>query len=382
MRIDRRHLVLAAGLGFGACSGPADGPATPTPDASWPAITAALTIDPFGLADYTPVLPGYLQNALGQRFDNTPADNPVTDAGATVGRVLFYDTHLSTTGTVSCATCHAPALGFTDAGRFSTGVAAPAVTAAHSMRLVNARFYPGIAFFWDKRAATLEQQIPGPITSHVEMGFDSAAGGFDAALASLRAQAYVRELMQLAYGDSAVTADRVQRSLAQFVRSIVATGSRFDAGLAQAGTPGAPFPNFSAAENRGKQLFLTPPNQGGLGCAGCHVPPTFSLAADAQGNGLDAGETRIFKSPSLMNVAVTGPYMHDGRFADLAAVIEHYDGGVLDGPALDRRLRTPGGAPRRLGLTADDKAALVGFLGTLTDPTLATDARFTDPFRR
>ncbi|HEX5818175.1 MAG TPA: cytochrome c peroxidase [Gemmatimonadales bacterium] len=380
MRIERRHLVLATALLLGACSSGDDSPA---PEPSYPAIEAALTIDPGALANYSrPVLPAYLTAAIAAGFDNTPADNPITDAGATVGRVLFYDTHLSTTSTVSCATCHAPAIGFTDADRFSGGVAPPAVTPAHSMRIVNARFYPGLSFFWDKRAPTLEQQVVEPITNAVEMGFDDAAGGIAAATAQLQAQAYMRELMQLAYGDSTVTTLRVQRSLAQFMRSIVATGSRFDAGLAQVGNVGQPFPNFSAAENRGKQLFLQPPNQGGPGCAGCHAPPTFALVANAQSNGLDAGETRIFKSPSLMNVAQSGPYMHDGRFADLAAVVEHYDGGVQDGPALDQRLRAPGGAVRRLNLTADDKAALVAFLQTLTDATLAGDARFTDPFRR
>ena len=114
----------------------------------------------------------------------------------------------------------------------------------------------------------------------------------------------------------------------------------------------------------------------------CHVPPTFALTANSRSNGLDAGETRIFKSPSLKGVAVTGPYMHDGRLATLEAVVEHYSSGVQDGPALDIRLRGPGGTPLHLQLSGADKAALVAFMRTLTDNTLSADSRFSDPFKR
>ncbi|RYY63705.1 MAG: c-type cytochrome, partial [Comamonadaceae bacterium] len=140
-------------------------------------------------------------------------------------------------------------------------------------------------------------------------------------------------------------------------------------------------PDFTPQENRGRHLFMTDVGQGGAGCAACHRPPTFALAANARNNGLDAGETRLFKAPSLRSVGLTGPYMHDGRFATLAEVVDFYASGVRDGPALDPRLRQDG-APRRLGLTATDRAALVAFLKTLDDPVLTTAPRFGDPFRR
>jgi cytochrome c peroxidase len=108
--------------------------------------------------------------------------------------------------------------------------------------------------------------------------------------------------------------------------------------------------------------------------------PTFALGGSSRSNGLDAGEARIFKAPSLKNVAVTGPYMHDGRFATLEQVAEHYVSGVKDGPALDVRLRGPGGVPQRLPFTAADKAAVVSFLKTLTDPGVISDPKFGDPF--
>ena len=129
-------------------------------------------------------------------------------------------------------------------------------------------------------------------------------------------------------------------------------------------------------------IAKTPPSaptsvaQGGAGCAACHLPPTFALAANARSNGLDAGETRLFKAPSLRNVGLTGPYMHDGRFATLAEVVDHYNHGIQDGPALDPRLA------RALNLSAADRAALVAFLMTLNDRKLVTDERFSDPFRR
>ena len=140
-------------------------------------------------------------------------------------------------------------------------------------------------------------------------------------------------------------------------------------------------PNFTAQENRGRHLFMTPVAEGGAGCSACHLPPTFALAADSHSNGLDPGETRLFKAPSLRSVGLTGPYMHDGRFATLAEVVEFYDHGVQVGPALDPRLRN-GSGPQRLDLGTEDRAALVAFLVTLNDPALVADERFSDPFRR
>jgi cytochrome c peroxidase len=205
----------------------------------------------------------------------------------------------------------------------------------------------------------------------------------------MRTLPYYTELFTLVFGDATITEDRMQRAIAQYVRSIVSVNSRFDEGFARVFNPqlpdrgmNAPFANYTAQENRGKQLSLQPPPQGGAGCAGCHVAPTFALSGNARSNGLDAGETRVFKSPSLKSVGVTGPYMHDGRFATLDQVVEHYASGVQNSPSLDIRLRGPGGQPQRLPLSAADKAALVAFMRTLTDDTLVSDTRFSDPFKR
>jgi cytochrome c peroxidase len=329
----------------------------------------------------------YDAGVLGR--DNETSGNPVTDRGALLGRVLFYDRRLSINNTIACATCHRQALGFTDPARFSVGFDGVRRTRAHAMRLLNARFYSSGEAFWDRRAGSLEQQATAPIRDSVEMGFDPGHGGLDSLFARMRALDYYPELFAYAFGDSLITEDRIQRAIAQFVRSIVSVDSRWDRAYAPVYDPlapdravSAPFPGFTAQENRGKQLFLLAPVSGGAGCGACHVPPTFALVSNSLSNGLDAGETRLFKAPSLKSIARTGPYMHDGRLATLAQVVQHYIDGVQEGPALDNRLRAPNGTPQRLPLTAADKAALVAFLRTLTDNSMAIDPRFADPFRR
>jgi cytochrome c peroxidase len=234
----------------------------------------------------------------------------------------------------------------------------------------------------------VEAQASHPFHSLVEMGWGGAAGGFDTLIRKMGATIYYPPLFAWAFGSSTISEARIQQALAQFVRAMISHSSRWDTGYAQVFSPTAPnrainvdLPNFTRLENRGRQLFMTSVGEGGAGCSSCHLPPTFALAANARSNGLDAGETRLFKAPSLRSVGLTGPYMHDGRFATLAEVVDFYDHGVQAGPALDDRLRQ-GRRPRRLNLGAADRAALVAFLMTLSDRALTTDARFSNPFRR
>jgi cytochrome c peroxidase len=263
-------------------------------------------------------------------------------------------------------------------------------TALHSMRLANARFNESGRYFWDRRAIHLEAQATEPVRDAGEMGFDAANGGITALLQRLAAVPYYPPLFRYAFGDATITEDRVQRALAQYVRSILAVNSRWDQAFAQVtpGPPGAPppfltpLPGFTAQEQRGQELYFRAIPDGGGGCQSCHLAPSFSLSAGSQGNGLDAGETRIFRSPSLKNAALSRRFMHDGRFASLEEVVEFYDSGVQPGPVLDARLRTPGGQPLRLNLSTADKAALVAFLRTLTDQSVITDPRFSSPFRQ
>jgi cytochrome c peroxidase len=377
----RIRSMLAMALVASGCGGP-----SPLEPAESDVLAEHLAIDPTNLPDYEP---GFPPHYFPEVFDtdNTPFGNGVTAEGALLGRVLFFDRQLSRNGSVACASCHQAEHGFSDAARFSQGFDGGR-TGAHSMRLANARFYGPGSMFWDKRARTLEAQVTEPIQDSVEMGFDAAHGGLEALATKLAAQPYYPILFKRAFGDAAITEKRLQAALAQYVRSLVSVNSRFDEGFAATFDPSrpdrglnGPFPNFSAEENRGKTLFVLPPNAGGLGCAGCHQPPTFALAPNARSNGLDEGETRVFKSPSLKNVADDGAFMHDGRFTTLEQVVAHYSAGIQPGPALDNRLRTPDGRPLRLNIPEDDAAALVAFMKALSDPVLAADARFQSPFR-
>jgi cytochrome c peroxidase len=390
--------VIAVALGA-ACTD--DGGADAVADLPAPILPATPL-------SYDVELPASFDAAV-RAFDNTPADNPITDAGATLGRVLFFDRRLSQGGEVSCASCHKPAAGFSDDRAHSEGFAGEP-TRRNSMPVMELRYYRRAAMFWDERASSLEAQALVPIESDIEMGMT-----LDALVARLAATDYYPPLFAAAFGDPAITSDRIAKALAQFERSIVSYRSPWDAGVAAAaGDVAADFPNFTAEQNRGKQIFFGQhdPSTRGL-CGTCHLmanplafrppggpgpQPTFDNTAvffmiKPASNGLfddtddGYGETTgvatdngAFKVPSLRNVALTAPYMHDGRFATLADVVDYYDHGVGAHPNLDPALRGAGGAPLRLNLSAADRAALVAFLGTLTDPTVATEARWSDPF--
>ena len=388
--------ILINGLADGvpyACSVTASnavgtGPSSSTASATPSAVAGALTLDLTALANYaSPTLPAYYnQKVLAQ--DNTPADDPIDNRAATLGRVLFHDKSLSVNGTVACSSCHQVAAGFSDPARFSTGFDGTTQGTAHAMRLGNIRYYAPGTMFWNKRAASVELQASQPIENGIEMGYDVAHGGMAALLPKLQAIGYYQELFAFAYGDATVTEPRIQDALAQFERSMVSVGSTWDAGFAQVYDPALPdgglglsVPTLTAQEDRGRALFMGGPGVG-AGCAGCHVPPSFALAANALGNGLDAGETTVFKAPSLKNVGVAGAFMHDGRFSTLEQVVVHYGNGVQAGPALDPRLQRPDGTPRNLNLDAADQAALVAFLKTLTDQALLADPKFSTPFKQ
>lgn len=326
--------------------------------------------------------------------DNTTAGNPITNAGATLGRVLFHDKRLSRNDTVSCSSCHAQSHAFADPAVASTGV--NGTTGRHAMRLINSRFANERRFFWDERAATLEAQTTQPVRDHVEMGFSGTLGDpdFAALTAKLAAIPDYRVLFAMTFGDAAVTEARIQSSLAQFVRSIQSFDSKFDAGRALAPNNGAPFLNFTAQENNGKALFLNPPAppgqpQTGAGCAGCHAPPEFDIDPNSRNNGVitrigggtDLTNTR---SPSLRDLIgpggqSNGPFMHDGGFSTLAQIINHYNTIPGDNTNLDPRLRRPGGV-QNLNLSQQQKNDLAAFLLTLTGSAVYTDKKWSDPF--
>ena len=175
--------------------------------------------------------------------DNTPADNEITDLGATLGRVLFHDKRLSRNNTISCASCHDQSNGFGDTATASVGVAG--TTDRHAMRLVNARFSTEAKFFWDERAASAEAQATQPIQDHVEMGFSGAAGdpSFDELVEKLSAIEEYQVLFKGVFGEPTINEERIGKAIAQFVRSIQSFDSKYDAGRAVR-NEAQPFPNL------------------------------------------------------------------------------------------------------------------------------------------
>jgi cytochrome c peroxidase len=348
--------------------------------------------------NYAITLPSYFTTNAGgplptsiNGLDNTPLlTNPLTNDGATLGRVLFYDKNLSLNRTVACASCHQQAKGFSDGNVHSIGFGG-GTTRRHSMTLIDAKYYQRGRFFWDERASTLEVQVLAPLQDATEMGLTLAQ-----ITERVSEQSYYNQLFINAFGNNTITADRVSKALAQFVRSIESYQSKYDVGRALVTTPGANFPNFTAQENQGKNLFFQPIPNGGGACFGCHTTEAFvSVNTGPQNNGLDATSTTDlgagevfpqpifvgrFKTSTLRNIELTAPYMHDGRFATLEQVVEHYNSGIQNHPTLSPALKDPQGNPVRLNFSAIQKAALVAFMKTLTDNTIATEVRWSNPF--
>ncbi len=352
-------------------------------------------VDPGNLANYAnqPV-PPYI------RKDNTGA-NTITDKKATLGRVLFYDKNLSIDNSISCGSCHKQQFAFGDNIVASNGVAG-GLTSRHTMRLVNARFGIENKFFWDERAATLELQTTMPIANHAEMGFSGQSGrpAFATLISKLQSLDYYKELFGFVYGDATVTELRMQECLAQFVRSIQSFDAKYDAGLSQANNPNANFPNFTAQENAGKNLFMQPAvfdatgNRigGGLGCNGCHNAPEFDIDPNSRNNGIigNLNATGIdllnTRSPSLRDLtnasgALNGQLMHTGVFTDLQTLVGHY-GNIQLAPGntnLDPRLR-PNGFGQKLHLTAAEVNSVIAFIKTLSGNNVYTDKKWANPF--
>ena len=303
-------------------------------------------------------------NVSRRAADNTPAHNEITDAGATLGRVLFYDTRLSKNNTTSCGSCHLQEFGFTDTAQLSLGHTGLR-TIRHSMALTNARYFSSGRFFWDERAASLEDAVLLPIQDTIEMGMT-----LDALVPKLRNTKFYPPLFTSAFGTPEVTTDKISRALAQFIRSMVSVPPEEE-----------PTPDRSA----GRALFVR-------SCTFCHSPPPFLSIDRAHNNGLDSvvidkgvGEGR-FKAPSLRNIALRGRFMHDGRFKSLEEVVDFYNAGIKPSSNLDVFFRRGGstsvGGAMRMGMTDSQKASLIAFLRSFTDEKLISDPRFSDPFSR
>ncbi len=322
-----------------------------------------------------------LTPSMTQRFPQVqlPADNPLTQEGVALGRQLFHDTRLSVNRTQSCASCHDQTHAFADVRRFSMG-AQEQVGGRNAMPLFNLAWQQ--SFFWDGRAATLREQVLMPIQDKHEMNET-----LPNVVAKLSEDEECKMAFKQAFGSAEITSERIAKALEQFLLTLVSQESRFDRAARKVA-------ELTESEKRGLRLFVTEfdPKRGlrGADCFHCHGGTLFTsqqfanngleLAKDDLGrmavtqNAADRGK---FKTPSLRNIARTAPYMHDGRFATLEEVVEHYSSGVQRTDTLDANLaKHPEGG---IQFTAQEKADLVAFLQTLTDesftgPTANTTA--------
>jgi cytochrome c peroxidase len=292
-----------------------------------------------------------------------PADNVLTKERAALGEKLFHDTILSIDGTVSCAACHVVEFAFSDDVDLSRGFEGR-LGKRNSMPLFNLAWKEH--FFWDGRAKTIREQVLKPIQDHLEM-----AANLDRVIYRLNRRNDYRKDFQTTYGEGPVTKEKLGLALENYLLTIVSHDSKYDRVLAKKET-------FSKVEERGRMLFFTPHHKGGAGCFECHSGPNFSdhrfrnnglrLIEDLDDQGVfqvtGKEEDKLkFATPSLRNIAITGPYMHDGRFAELKEAVAHYNSPLHQSATLDQKLKAGG-----LGLPQKDLAALVAFLETLTDP--------------
>lgn len=319
---------------------------------------------------------------FGSRF-TIPASNPMTKEGVALGRMLFYEKRLSANNNVSCGTCHRQERAFTDGMTLSIGVDGTP-TKRNSMSLSNLLWVRSL--FWDGRASSLEQQAMVPLTDPHEMG-QSLALSSD----KLSHMKNYSLLFEKAFGTREITGDRISKALSQFERSLISANSKYDQYLQGEY-------KLTESELSGLNLFMSAPQPDigvrGGNCQHCHgVPKTFTDMF--HNNGLDsvytdggreditksASDKGRFRVPTLRNIDLTGPYMHDGRFKSLAEVLDHYSDHIKQNETLSPFIGEVSNDRGAIGLklTQREKEDIINFLHTLTDEDFISNPEFSDP---
>lgn len=315
-----------------------------------------------------------------------PDDNPLTKEGVELGRFLFYEKRLSGDNTMSCATCHMPQNGFSDVNQFSVGIDGISGT-RQSMALVNLGWES--FFFWDGRASTLEKQILEPVPNPIEMH-----QSWKDAVSKLNADVTYRNRFFRAFNEEGIDSIKVSKAIAQFLRTLISAESKYDVmykyenSMALSASEQAILGTIDPEEWAGYDLFKS---LNGADCFHCHNGPLMQVKKFSN-NGLmpnsinDLGRAHVtnnpednykFKVPTLRNIALTAPYMHDGRFATLDEVIEHYSSGIHMSPTIDPLIEF--GSQGGVQLDAQEKYLLKKFLLTLTDNNFINNPNFKDP---
>lgn len=309
---------------------------------------------------------------------------------ATLGRVLFYDNKLSINESISCASCHKQDLAFADDVAFSEGFDGQ-ITTRNSLPLGNTigfeTAYGGFngraQFSWDEANDNISQQSKAAILSEIEMGLD-----MEKLVDRIQKDDIYPILFKKSYGDETIVEHRILDAIEAFVNSISSTNSKFDKELLKTNhNTIVPFVGFTDQENLGKELYMD-------NCSSCHSRDHNFTSIAVANNGLDmeyedkgvGGRTNnsfqfgVFKVPFLRNIELTAPYMHDGRFATLREVIDHYSDGIADHPNLHPNLKV-GSTAMKMAFSEDEKQALEAYLKTLTDNSLMDEVKFSNPFK-
>jgi len=307
-----------------------------------------------------------------------PEGNPLTEEGVELGRHLFYDPILSLDSTFSCSSCHRQELAFTDGLALSVGLRGR-VGKRSAPSLVNMGYhYKGL--FWDARSPSLEEQALHPVEDSLEM-----AAQWPEVIRRLQNHPNYPRRFRQAFGikKQDISREWVARALSQFQRTIISSDSKYDRKIRGEAA-------FTLAEQRGMSIFFDSSDTLPFSeCGHCHTDPLFThLGLENNGidpqntEGIDKGKGALsgkafengqFKVPTLRNIALTAPYMHDGRFETLEQVIDHYAGGGHPGPNVSPNVRP-------LTLSEQDKKDLIAFLNTLTDSTLIIKKEYGSPF--
>jgi len=318
-----------------------------------------------------------------------PADNPMTVEGIKLGRLLFWETALSLDHSISCGSCHTPSSNFSDPNQFSSGVNG---TLGDRNASVICNLGWSSSFFWDGRAMTLEDQIRAPVEHPLEMNVS-----WEVVVERLKTDDFgdldYPQLFFDAFGDETITEDLTVKAIAQFIRTMISADSKFDKW--RRGET-----DLTDQEYFGYQLFLkeggdpevNPGGEFGADCFHCHGEAGLQFSDYLfHNNGLDPSfeddpgrvnvtgfvlDSGLFKTPTLRNVALSSPYMHDGRFTSLEEVVEHYNSGGVSSSTIDAFMKyTTGG----LELAPQQKEALIAFLHALTDTTFVQNPDFLNP---
>ena len=339
--------------------------------------------DEDGITTYVPYEPTPFPLEIPKLFSDNiidpviPFDNPQTVEGVNLGRKLFFDPILSGDNSQSCADCHAPENAFSDADRFSEGINGDLGT-RNSMPIFNLAWNYDENFFWDGRAFSLENQALEPVANPIEMHSDWKINA-----EKLANHAEYTELFYQAFGNVKIDSTLVTKAIAQFQRTLISANSRFDQHLLGTTT-------LTPQELNGFNIFM---DESRGDCFHCHGNANNPLWTDNifHNNGLDATFTDLglgaktgdpadngkFRSPSLRNLAFTAPFMHDGRFATLDEVINHYSEGLQNSSTIDPLMKAVGNGG--VQLSESDKSDLKAFLLSLSDPTFINNPEFQDP---